>query len=140
MKKHTRKPGTFKSASFQEFKEFTLAVVRGKRKINSSEPKIWVESAEPSRKKALPIHFQSLEAGAKLLSAKNRALLRLIADRQPKSVSELAVLTRRAEQNLLRTLHKLSQAGLVRLDRGVGRAYLPVVTARKVHFEIDLLG
>ena len=140
MKKHTRRPGTFKTGRFRDFKEFTLAVVRGRRKVDPSEPKIWVESAEPSRKKALPIHFQSLEAGAKLLSAKNRALLRLIADRQPKSVSELAVLTRRAEQNLLRTLHKLSQAGLVRLDRGVGRAYLPVVTARKVHFEIDLLG
>jgi hypothetical protein len=27
-----------------------------------------------------------------------------------------------------------------RLDKGVGRARRPVVAARKVHFEIDLLG
>jgi hypothetical protein len=47
MKKQMRKPGTFKEGSFQEFKEFTLAVVRGKRKVASSEPKIWVESADP---------------------------------------------------------------------------------------------
>ena len=101
---------------------------------------IWVESADPSEKRATLVQFQSLEDGAKLLSPKNRALLRLIADRQPKSVSELATLTRRAEQNLLRTLHKLSEAGLVRLARGEGRAYQPVVTARRVHFEIDFLG
>ena len=48
-------------------------------------------------------------------------------------------LTGRAEQNLMRTLRKLSLAGIVRLDRGEGRAYRPIVAARKVHFEIDLL-
>src|SRR5947209_8617583 len=72
-------------------------------------------------------------------SAKNRALLRLIVERHPKSVSELAILAGRAEQNVLRTLHKLSAVGLVRLDKGEGRAYQPVVAGRKVHFEIDLL-
>jgi predicted transcriptional regulator len=85
------------------------------------------------------IRFQSLEAGAKLLSANNRALLRLIAERHPKSVSELAILAGRVEQNVLRTLHKLSAAGLVRLDKGEGRAYQPVVAGRRVHVEIDLL-
>jgi predicted transcriptional regulator len=78
-------------------KEFTLAVVRGQRKIGPTEPKIRVKSADPSEKRATLVQFQSLEAGAKLLSRKNRGLLRLIADRQPKSVSELATLTRRAE-------------------------------------------
>ena len=48
MKKHARKPGTFKTGSFQEFKEFTLAVVRGKRKVDPNEQKIWVESADSS--------------------------------------------------------------------------------------------
>jgi predicted transcriptional regulator len=56
--------------------------VRGRRKIGPTEPKIWVESANPSEKRATLVQFQSLEAGAKLLSPKNRALLRLIADRQ----------------------------------------------------------
>jgi predicted transcriptional regulator len=138
MKRRTRRPGRFKTGSFQEFREFTMGVLRGERKIDPTEPKIWVESAD-AEKKARDVQFQSLEAGAKLLSAKNRALLRVIAERRPKSVSELAELTHRAEQNLLRTLHKLSAVGLVRLDKGEGRAYQPVVTARKVHFEIDLL-
>jgi predicted transcriptional regulator len=114
-------------------------VVKGKRRIGPTAPKVWVESIDPADRTVREVQFQSLEAGAKLLSAKNRSLLRLIAERHPKSVSELATLTGRAEQNLLRTLHKLAAAGLVRLDKGAGRAYQPVVAVRKVHFEIDLL-
>jgi predicted transcriptional regulator len=128
-----------KQGTYQEFKKFTLEVVKGKRQVDPNEPKIWVESADTANVGVREIQFQSLEAGAKLLSAKNRALLRLIAERHPKSVSELATLAGRAEQNVLRTLHKLSAVGLVRLDKGEGRAYQPVVAGRKVHFEIDLL-
>jgi predicted transcriptional regulator len=128
-----------RQGTYQEFKKFTLDVVKGKRKVDPNEPKIWIESADPANAGVREIQFHSLEAGAKLLSAKNRVLLRLIAERHPKSVSELAMLAGRAEQNVLRTLHKLSAAGLVRLDKGDGRAYQPVVAGRKVHFEIDLL-
>jgi len=129
----------YRQGTYQEFKKFTLDVVKRKRQVDPNQPKIWVESADPTDARIREIQFQSLEAGAKLLSAKNRALLRLIAERRPKSVSELAILAGRAEQNVLRTLHKLSAVGLVRLDRGEGRAYQPVVAGRKVHFEIDLL-
>jgi predicted transcriptional regulator len=127
-----------RQGTYQEFKKSTLDVVKGRRRVDPTEPKIWLESIDPNTR-AREIQFHSLEAGAKLLSAKNRALLRLIAERHPKSVSELAALAGRAEQNVLRTLHKLSAVGLVRLDKGEGRAYQPVVAGRKVHFEIDLL-
>jgi hypothetical protein len=36
---------------FQEFKEYTLAVARGEREVDPSEPKVWcepVEGGEPS--------------------------------------------------------------------------------------------
>jgi predicted transcriptional regulator len=128
----------YRQGTYQEFKKFTLDVVKGKRQVDPNEPKIWVESTDANAG-VREIQFHSLEAGAKLLSAKNRALLRLIAERHPKSVSELATLAGRAEQNVMRTLHKLSAVGLVRLDKGEGRAYQPVVAGRKVHFEIDLL-
>jgi len=128
----------YRQGTYQEFKKFSLDVVKGKRQVDPNEPKIWVESTDADAG-VREIQFHSLEAGAKLLSAKNRALLRLIAERHPKSVSELAILAGRAEQNVLRTLHKLSAVGLVRLDKGEGRAYQPVVAGRKIHFEIDLL-
>lgn len=126
-----------KEATFQEFKEFTRAVVRGERVVDPYEPKIWVERVGSGED---DVHFRSLEAGAKLLSAKNRALLRAIAESRPQSVTELAAMTGRAEQNVLRTLNKLAAAGIVRLEQGEGRARRPVLAARKVHFEIDLVG
>jgi predicted transcriptional regulator len=63
----------------------------------------------------------------------------LIAEHHPKFVSELAILAGRAEQNVMRTPHKLSAVGLVRPNQGEGRAYQPVVAGRRVHFAIDLL-
>ena len=129
-----------KTGTFQEFKDYTLAVARGERKVEPDEPKVWCERIDGAERTDQEVQFPSLEAGAKLLSAKNRALLRAIVERQPKSVAELAAVTGRAEQNVLRTLNKLAAAGIVRLDKGEGRARRPVLTARKVHFEIDLLG
>jgi predicted transcriptional regulator len=124
-----------KTGSFEQFKAMTLAVVRGEYKPAAGEPKIWVESTKSETAPQREIHFRSIESGAKLLSVKNRELLRVIANRRPQSVSALAAMTGRAEQNLLRTLRKLTEAGIVRLDHGAGRAYKPVVAARKVYLK-----
>jgi predicted transcriptional regulator len=121
--------------TFKEFQDYTLAVARGQRKVDPSEPKIW---AEASREGSGAVQFRSLEAGAKLLSARNRELLRLIATREPQSVAELADMAHRAPQNVQRTLRRLSAAGIVRLRPGEGRTLRPELTARKVHIEIDL--
>jgi predicted transcriptional regulator len=128
-----------RSGTFREFKDYTLSVARGERKVDPSEPKIWIESHGKKSDKAMTVQFTSLEAGVKLLSAKNRELLRLIVTQEPQSVTELAGLVHRAPQNVQRTLRRLSAAGIVRLSRGEGRALRPIVTARKVHIEIDLV-
>jgi predicted transcriptional regulator len=127
-----------KTGTFEEFKDFTLAVARGERKVDPNEPKIWIETRGGNAGAETAVQFTSLEAGAKLLSAKNRELLRLIVTRAPQSVTELADMAHRAPQNVQRTLHRLSAAGIVRLNRGEGRAVRPTLTARKVHIEIDL--
>jgi hypothetical protein len=101
-----------KTGTFQEFKDYTLAVARGERKVEPDEPKVWCERIDGAERTDQEVQFPSLEAGAKLLSAKNRALLRAIVERQPKSVAELAAVTGRAEQNVLRTLNKLAAAGI----------------------------
>jgi hypothetical protein len=106
-----------KAGTFQEFKGYTLAVARGERAVDPSEPKVWCEPTEGGAPAEREVQFASFEAGAKLLSAKNRVLLRAIAERQPKSVAELAAMTARAEQNVLRTLKKLETAGVVRLKK-----------------------
>jgi predicted transcriptional regulator len=127
-----------RTGTMQQFKDYTLAVARGEHKVDPNEPKIWIERRDSRDGVETAIQFTSLEAGAKLLSAKNRELLRLIVTREPRSVSELAEMAHRAPQNVQRTLHRLSEAGIVRLSPGEGRAVRPTVTARKVHIEIDL--
>jgi hypothetical protein len=45
------KPGTF-----QQFKDYTLAVARGERKVDPNEPKIWIERQDacPGAETAIP--------------------------------------------------------------------------------------
>ena len=85
-------------ATYGQFKARTIAIAKGEYTPQSNEPKIW---------------FTSLESFAKLLSAKNRALLKLIAQTQPGSLQELAEKTGRAKSNLSRTLKTMERYGLV---------------------------
>ena len=57
-------------AGYEQMKARTLAVARGKQRVRRDDPKIW---------------FTSMESFAKVLSDRNRALLALIADTQPRS-------------------------------------------------------
>jgi hypothetical protein len=64
-------------ASYDEMKALTLAIARGQRKLAPHEPRVW---------------FPSTESFAKVLSAGNRDLLRIIAEKAPGSLDELAEL------------------------------------------------
>lgn len=52
---------------------------------------------------------------AEVLSDKNRELVRLIAEKHPESVAELARETGRDKGNLTRTLQRLASYGIVEL-------------------------
>jgi predicted transcriptional regulator len=56
---------------------------------------------------------------AAVLSEENRALLRVIRDAKPKTLTELAVLSGRQVPNLSRTLRMMEGYGLVELTRNV---------------------
>jgi len=60
-------------ASYDEMKARTMAVARGERCVKADEPKVW---------------FTSTESFAKVLSAGNRELLRVIAEKGPGSLDE----------------------------------------------------
>jgi predicted transcriptional regulator len=108
-------------ASYDEMKEMTLAIARGQRKLAPREPRVW---------------FSSTESFAKVLSAGNRELLRIIAENAPGSLEELAQLTGRQKPNVSRTLKTMANYGLVTLDRGPrGRISAKVVYDR---IELDL--
>ncbi|WP_449106826.1 HVO_A0114 family putative DNA-binding protein [Pseudomonas mohnii] len=79
-----------------------LAIARGEYKPKVSDPKIW---------------FPSMKSLAEVLSDENRALLRVIKDTRPESLTSLAEATGRKVSNLSRTLKTMSGYGLVEMKR-----------------------
>lgn len=88
----------------EQFKKRTLAIARGEYQPKKGEPKIW---------------FRSIRSLAHVLSEENQTLLKLIVDKQPRSITELGNVTGRSANNLLRTLRMLENYGFVRLEEGV---------------------
>jgi predicted transcriptional regulator len=110
-------------ASYEAMKARTMTVARGERRIAPEEPKVW---------------FISTESFAKVLSAGNRDLLRVIADQAPGSLDELARITGKAKSNLSRTLRTMEGYGLVRLERGDRGRITPRVTHDRVELDLTL--
>ena len=108
---------------YEEMKARTIAVARGERRIPSSEPKVW---------------FTSTESFARVLSAGNRELLRVIAEKAPGSLEELARITGKAKSNLSRTLRTMEGYGLVRLERGERGRITPKVMHERVELDLPL--
>jgi predicted transcriptional regulator len=110
-------------ATYEEMKARTMAIARGERRTRRDEPKVW---------------FPSTESFAKVLSAGNRELLRVIAQEAPTSLDELAQLTGRKKPNLSRTLKTMAGYGLVRLERGERGRIAPKVTHDRIALELPL--
>ena len=111
-------------ASYEDMKARTMAVARGEHRIAAGEPKVW---------------FTSTESFAKVLSAGNRDLLRVIAEQAPGSLDELSRITGRAKSNLSRTLKAMAGYGLVRLDRGERGRIKPTVAHDRVELQLPLI-
>ena len=110
-------------ASYEDMKARTMAVARGEQRIAPDEPKVW---------------FTSTEFFAKVLSAGNRDLLRVIVEQAPGSLDELARITGKAKSNLSRTLRTMAGYGLVRLERGERGRITPKVTHDRVELDLPL--
>jgi len=97
------------------------AVARGDR----AAPK---DAAAPS--------FSSVDVLIRLLTPENRKLMAIIRDKKPKSIAELAELTGRAPSNLTRTLGKLEDAGLVKMQADKKRK-IPIPAVKILRLRID---
>src|SRR5690242_10968278 len=110
-------------ASYDEMKARTMRIARGEQRVCPDEPKVW---------------FTSTESFAKILSAGNRELLKIIAEKSPGSLDELVQITGRAKSNLSRTLKTMEGYGIVRLERGEHGRIAPKVTHDRVELELPL--
>jgi predicted transcriptional regulator len=86
----------------EKIRERVLAIARGDYKPKGSEPKVW---------------FTSMKSLAEVLCDDNRALLKVITETKPASISALAEATGRKPGNLSRTLKTMSNYGIVDLKR-----------------------
>ncbi len=97
-----------------------LAIARGELRARPSDPKVW---------------FTSMRSLAEVLSDENRALLRVIHETHPESISSLAELTGRKPGNLSRTLKTMANYGIVEMRREKNQVR-PIVKATE--FEISI--
>lgn len=111
-------------ASYEDMKARTTRIVQGKQRVTPDEPKVW---------------FTSTESFAKVLSAGNRELLRVITEKAPSSLDELARLTGRKKSNLSRTLRTMEGYGLVHLERGARGRIAPKVMHDRVELDLPLI-
>ncbi len=86
----------------EKIRERMLAIARGEYKPKPGEPKVW---------------FTSMKSLAEVLSDDNRALLRVIKETKPESISALAEVTGRKPGNLSRTLKTMANYGIVEMRR-----------------------
>lgn len=93
--------------------------------------------AGPTQGRDAPtVWFPSMATMAAVLSEDNQALLRLIRDHRPKSLTELAAITGRQVPNLSRTLRMMEGYGLVTLKKSV-RVIQPIALATRFKVLID---
>ena len=110
-------------ATYEDMKARTLAVARGEHRV-ADEPRVW---------------FTSTESFAKVLSAGNRELLRIISEAAPGSIEELDQLTGTAKSNFSRTLKAMAGYGLVRLEPGARGRLAPKVTCDRVELHLPIV-
>lgn len=110
-------------ATYEEMKARSLAIARGEVKRSPDSPRVW---------------FTSVESFAKVLSHSNQALLRMIREREPHSLDELATLSKRKKSNLSRTLKTMESYGLVELQQGEKRRLVPKVLYEHIVLDVSL--
>ncbi len=104
--------------SQENIRKRILDIARGNYKPKRNEPKVW---------------FPSMKSVAEVLSDQNRALLKMIEEMQPETLTELADAAGRQMSNLSRTLKTMEHYGFVELVKE-NRSVKPVVKATE--FEI----
>ncbi len=103
----------------EKIRKMTIAIAKGEYKPKRNAPKVW---------------FPSMKAMSEVLSDHNRELLRVIAERHPESIKELADMTGRKPNNVSRTLQTMKGYGLVEL-RPIKRRHQPIAKATEFLIE-----
>lgn len=105
----------------EEFRKRTIAIAKGEYKPGKGEPKVW---------------FESIKSMSQILSSENQELLRIIVEKEPKSLKELSEASGRKPGNLSRTLKTMSSYGIIEIKKN--KEVIPVVKATDFLVEFGL--
>lgn len=100
--------------SQEKIRDRTVAIAKGEYKPKGTDPKVW---------------FPSMKALSEVLSDHNRELLRVIVERHPDSIKQLADMTGREPNNVSRTLSTMKRYGLVDVVKVEKRRHKPIAIA-----------
>lgn len=108
--------------SKEDYIKRTIAIAQGAYKPREDEPKIW---------------FESLQTMSQVLSNDNQALLQIIIEHEPASLTELEQISHRKKSHLSKTLRTLERYGIVELRKEENRL-IPKVKATDFSVEFGL--
>jgi len=104
----------------EAFQKRIIDIAAGRYNTKRGEPKVW---------------FSSMKSLAQVLSENNVQLLKVIDNKKPQTLKELADMLGREQSNLSRTLKTLARYGIVELVKSKqGRGIKPI--AKAVEFDI----
>ena len=102
-----------------KFQQRIIDIAAGRYKVTSDEPKIW---------------FSSMKSLSEVLSDNNLALLKLISEKKPETLTMLAELSGRKISNLSRTLKTMERYGIVQLKKQ-NRSVKPIAMATSFNIQ-----
>ena len=107
----------------EHFQKRLIEIASGQYKPKKNEPKIW---------------FSSIKSLGEVLSENNLRLLRIIDEKEPSSIKELATITHRQPGNLSRTLKTMERYGIIEFIKN-GKNSRPIAKALGFNIEYNAL-
>lgn len=106
----------------EDYQKRALAIAAGDYIPKRGEPKVF---------------FNSMKSLSEVLSDNNRQLLKIIAEQEPETLTELAILSGRKPSNISRTLKTLERYGIVETQQH-NRSKRPIVKATEFNIQLSM--
>lgn len=123
-------------------KNVTIGIKSIEEMLNSAKDVMErLERGEKVRKRKPGIYFESLEVMRKAITHERVKIIKVIKDKHPQSIYELAKLLGRNLKNVADDVHYLSELGLIELEKGKSNGRektMPVVKYDKILLEIPV--
>lgn len=100
-----------------------------------------IDEGEKVRKRKPGIYFESLEVMRKAITPERVKILKVIREKHPESIYELAKLLHRNLKNVSDDVHYLADLGLIELEKGKSNGRektIPTVNYSKILLEIPV--